>query len=100
MFLRARADATDLIHRLAELRRFHRTIGEGVESLLHLADHGLPDRNGIVALVCHGALHRATTAFLRSACFSPYHTVAMARSTSPPIPLSVRTPSAPRTPLA
>ena len=46
-------DAADLIDDLGKFRRRHRLIGEGVESLLHLADHVLPHRDRIVALVCH-----------------------------------------------
>src|SRR6202012_5626780 len=45
--------AAGLIDRLAELRRRHRLMGEGVKTLFHLADHGLPDRDRIVALVGH-----------------------------------------------
>src|SRR5207237_10651253 len=33
--------------------RRHRLVGEGIEPLLHLAEHVLPDRGRIVALVCH-----------------------------------------------
>ena len=53
LLLRARRDPADLVHDLAEFRRRHRLIGEGVEPLLHLADHILPQCDGIVALVCH-----------------------------------------------
>jgi len=53
LLLGAGRGTTDLIDHLAELRRGHRLIGEGVKSLLHLADHVLPQRDRIVALVCH-----------------------------------------------
>ena len=53
LLLRARRDPAHLIDDLAEFRRSHRPIGEGIESLLHLPDHGLPHRDRIVALVCH-----------------------------------------------
>ena len=53
LLLRARRDPADLIDDLGEFRRRHRLIGEGVEPLLHLADHVLPHRDRIVALVCH-----------------------------------------------
>src|ERR1700737_3583435 len=53
LLLRARRGPADLIDDLAEFRRRHRLIGEGIESLLHLADHVLPHRDRIVALVCH-----------------------------------------------
>ena len=54
LLLRAGGDPADLVDDLGKFRRRHRLIGEGVEALLHLADHGLPDRGRIVALVvCH-----------------------------------------------
>src|ERR1700753_3227990 len=53
LLLRAGGGAAGLIHRLGKLRRRHGAVGEGVEPLLHLADHGLPQCNGIAALVSH-----------------------------------------------
>jgi len=53
LFLRAGRRATHLVDDLAELRGSHRLIGEGIKSLLHFADHVLPQRDRIVALVCH-----------------------------------------------
>src|SRR5882757_7322073 len=54
--LRARGNAAGLVHHLREFRRCHRLVGEGIESLLHLAHHRLPDHGRVVALVGHSAL--------------------------------------------
>src|SRR5579871_5261998 len=54
LFLRACRGTAGLVHGLAEFRRCHRAIGEGIESLLHLPDHLLPECDRIAALLGHG----------------------------------------------
>src|SRR5262249_57770948 len=48
-----RRNPAGLIHDFGKLGRGHRLVGEGVESLLHLADHLLPQRERIAAFVGH-----------------------------------------------
>ncbi len=82
LLLRARSGSAGLVHHLGEFRRRHRLVGEGIESLLHFADHRLPDAAGSLPLSAIGALPVGYERLPRFACFGPYHTVAAGRSTA------------------
>src|SRR6478735_10643001 len=81
LLLRAGGDAADLVHHLGEFRRRHGLVGKGVEPLLHLPDHGLPDHGRIVALVGHWRPPFGCERFATPRYYQPYHTVAAWRST-------------------
>ena len=83
LLLRARRNAAGLVHHLREFRRAHQLVAEGVEPLLHLANHRLPYHGRVVALVGHVALlHSKFERLSRFGLFVPYDTVAVDRSTA------------------
>src|SRR5438128_1437954 len=58
----------------------HRLVGEGVESLLHLANHCLPDRGRVVAFVGHSALLQIQSTSACHASSSLCHTTPLLRA--------------------
>src|SRR5438309_5681877 len=81
LLLRTRRNGAGLVQRFEKFRRRNRLIREGVESLLHLADHGLPQHDRVVAFVGHRRPPASITGLVPRRLPS-YDTVAAGRSTA------------------